>query len=199
MPWPFWIAQAAFWLPHAIKGLDLVIKSKQLIPSFKASSWVTLRVGGVDHLTLKKTLISRRSLFSALFKDRWFPQKLTAWERIRVLLYGQQAWKKPSVSEVVADLLDQKERDEFKKAVDKGDYYQISLKDDSFVQLDRDPNYFAPILNYLRHGKLIYDHGVSLEGILEEAEYFKVDELIEMIHQKRNAEKSAPLQKACNE
>ena len=31
--------------------------------------------------------------------------------------------------------------------------------------IDRSPTYFEPILNFLRHGKLILDEGVNPEGI----------------------------------
>eukprot|EP01113_Clastostelium_recurvatum_P044354 TRINITY_DN7480_c0_g1_i1.p1 TRINITY_DN7480_c0_g1~~TRINITY_DN7480_c0_g1_i1.p1 ORF type:complete len:450 (+),score=71.10 TRINITY_DN7480_c0_g1_i1:67-1416(+) len=40
--------------------------------------------------------------------------------------------------------------------------------------LDRSPEYFAPILNYLRCGTLVMDDGLSEEGVLEEARFFEV-------------------------
>uniref|UniRef100_A0A182QED4 BTB domain-containing protein n=1 Tax=Anopheles farauti TaxID=69004 RepID=A0A182QED4_9DIPT len=48
--------------------------------------------------------------------------------------------------------------------------------------IDRNGHYFRPILDYLRHGRVVHDKHVSLQGIIEEAKYYGLDGLIEQIH-----------------
>lgn len=43
--------------------------------------------------------------------------------------------------------------------------------------IDRDPEYFQTVLNFLRHGKLIVHHHIPDEAILLEAEYFHLHAL----------------------
>ena len=52
---------------------------------------------------------------------------------------------------------------------------------DGNILIDRNGRYFEPILNYLRTGLLIYDSNLNPEGILEEAKFFGISNLISQL------------------
>jgi len=57
--------------------------------------------------------------------------------------------------------------------------------DDGAYFLDRDPELFKPILNYLRTGKLNIPPEISKESILEEAKFMMLDGLVNIIQPKK--------------
>ncbi|PVD24591.1 hypothetical protein C0Q70_15075 [Pomacea canaliculata] len=61
--------------------------------------------------------------------------------------------------------------------------WQSRIDETGAYLIDRSPLYFEPILNYLRHGKLVLDKTVNPDGILEEAKFFGLTSLIEQLEE----------------
>lgn len=62
--------------------------------------------------------------------------------------------------------------------------------------IDRDAEYFSAVLNYLRHGKLVLNKHIAEEGILEEAEFYNLQGLIDLCKQ-RIAQRDNHANKVC--
>ncbi|XP_014253922.1 BTB/POZ domain-containing protein KCTD5 [Cimex lectularius] len=84
--------------------------------------------------------------------------------------------------------------DSFLYRLCKDDSDLISDRDEKGAYLiDRDPTYFSPILNYLRHGKLIINKDLEEEGVLEEAEFYNITELIRLVKERIMQRDTRPL------
>ena len=71
-----------------------------------------------------------------------------------------------------------------------------SAKDEQGAFLiDRTPEYFKPILNYLRTGELVIDSGVNVKGVLAEAKFFGVQSLIDQYEESKKAEENSSMKK----
>ena len=54
-----------------------------------------------------------------------------------------------------------------------------SKDDQGAYMIDRTPEYFKPILNYLRTRELIIDPNISKDGVLAEARFFGIQSLVD--------------------
>jgi len=50
------------------------------------------------------------------------------------------------------------------------------------ILIDRDPLFFAPLLNYMRSGKIFINPNVSVQGVLEEAKFFNIQGAIDLLY-----------------
>lgn len=106
-----------------------------------SNNWVKLNVGGTYFLTTKQTLCRHPNSFlhRLCAEDPDLPS-----DKVRKWLHsGQRSW-----CQVVTN------QRTFWHSQDENGAYMI----------DRDPRYFGPVLNYLRHGKLIIDKDLLEEG-----------------------------------
>ena len=65
--------------------------------------------------------------------------------------------------------------------------------------IDRTPDYFKPILNYLRTRELVIDPKISKDGVLAEARYFGIQGLVDQIEKIALEEKEMRLRKLAEE
>lgn len=49
-------------------------------------------------------------------------------------------------------------------SINEGAPWQSSVDETGAYLIDRSPHYFEPIINYLRHGRIVLDKGMSAEG-----------------------------------
>lgn len=106
-----------------------------------SNNWVKLNVGGTSFLTTKQTLCRHPNSFlhRLCAEDPDLPSdKVSKW-----LCFCDASSFHPCCWELL-----------FCHSQDENGAYMI----------DRDPRYFGPVLNYLRHGKLIIDKDLLEEG-----------------------------------
>lgn len=141
--------------------------SKENMPIFNnerrsSKQWVKLNVGGTYFLTTKTTLSRDPNSFlnrlvqedSDLISDR-----VSGFVTLFMFISGYYLYYNSVISQIFQD--------------ETGAYL-----------IDRDPTYFSPVLNYLRHGKLVINNDIAEEGVLEEAEFYNITELIRLVKER---------------
>ncbi|XP_039882720.1 BTB/POZ domain-containing protein KCTD9-like isoform X1 [Simochromis diagramma] len=120
------------------------------------TDWLTLNVGGRCFTTTRSTLVSKEpeSMLAHMFREKGEHSFTSAGSGACAACFNHA-----HVSDVWANKRDR-----------QGAYL-----------IDRSPDYFEPILNYLRHGQLIINEGINPLGVLEEARFFGIEQLAEQL------------------
>ncbi|XP_053727740.1 BTB/POZ domain-containing protein KCTD9a isoform X1 [Synchiropus splendidus] len=123
------------------------------------TDWLTLNIGGRLFTTTRSTLVSKEpeSMLAHMFRGKgWclIHSGATHFLHLTRVLFL-----------VVPDVWGNKQDEQ-------GAYL-----------IDRSPDYFEPILNYLRHGQLIINEGINVRGVLEEARFFGIEQLAEQLEE----------------
>jgi uncharacterized protein YjbI with pentapeptide repeats len=71
-----------------------------------------------------------------------------------------------------------KERDSMLAKMFSGQWNSARDEKGAYL-IDRSPEYFEPILNYLRTGTIVLDDGVNVEGVLQEAKFFNISSMVD--------------------
>ncbi|XP_065648101.1 BTB/POZ domain-containing protein KCTD9 isoform X3 [Hydra vulgaris] len=59
------------------------------------------------------------------------------------------------------------------------EHWHSAIDSNGCYLIDRSPDFFEPILNYMRNGVLIINDGINPKGVLEEAKFFGIKPIIE--------------------
>ncbi|XP_034457493.1 BTB/POZ domain-containing protein KCTD9b isoform X1 [Hippoglossus hippoglossus] len=129
-------------------------------PQDERSDWLTLNVGGRCFTTTRSTLVRKEpeSMLAHMFREK-----------------GDDTTQRSSLhlnrDGPLFNFLSVLNSDGWGNKQDSQGAYLI----------DRSPDYFEPILNYLRHGQLIINDGINPLGVLEEARFFGIEPLAEQL------------------
>jgi hypothetical protein len=168
------------------KALDLALKGGQFYQNWAKSrqvlqtDWVTLNLAGTLFKTTKKTLLAEpSSLFYDILQEK-NPSKEAALLALSdnpnvtaTYIFTRTKLKNGKERKTLRLVHHQTERSELEKQKNiltfKALSWKVEKKDGAIIiNLDRDPHYFRPVLNFLRYGSFIVDSGMDLKGILEE-------------------------------
>jgi len=84
-----------------------------------------------------------------------------------------------------------KEKDSLLGALFTSENWPSAKDENGEIVFDADPKYFRVILNFLRHGQLVLDDGLNLNGVFCTARYFQMQRLVTIIQEKIKTQTTA--------
>lgn len=148
------------------------------------NEWIKLNIGGKIFTTTRSTVVAKEpeSMLAKMFECDYYANNSGAETAAIMANNATDCDENTNIidanSESIRPNNDNNNNKDYSNSQHRTCIVPSLLDDQGAYMIDRSPEYFEPLIGYLRHGNLIIDKHLNPMGILEEAKFYGFYSLI---------------------